>query len=390
MKTKRMMTAALGAVLLALVVPAGAAHRQSPVPAPSQPRANAAPAADPVFDEVASFLAGRPCASSPYKEFQATAEYKSFAASLDKNWADLESKRLKPMRAWSDTEINDSAAATTTLFYPFGGPDALTALVFFPKAARYYLLGLEFVGHMPDFSTVKTENISAYVQNLQAALNDFFKKSYFITKNMNEELTDDKVDGVLPLLCFFLKRSGNVIASIKRLEMSENGELLETPYPGEKKKIRRPFGIRVSFFAEGTDALKEMSYISCDLANGAFGPGKPLFVYLQGLSFETTFIKSASYLMHYREFSSIRDLILDRSRFILQDDTGIPFREFPAGKWDVRLYGEYINPVSDFSGVGQKDLKEAYADTARVKPLPFHLGYHWGTNKDSLLYIVKK
>ncbi|MHB8054816.1 MAG: hypothetical protein ACYDH3_06170 [Candidatus Aminicenantales bacterium] len=387
MKMKRMMVAALGAVLFALAVPSAAAKAAS---SPAPPQANAVPTADLVYDEVASFLAGRPCATSPYKEFQATAEYKSFAASLDKDWADMETKRLKPMRAWAGTEMSDAVGVTTTLFYPFGGPDALTAVVFFPAAAHYDLLGLEFVGHMPDFAGAGAENWPAYIGNLQVALGDFFKKSYFITKNMNEELADNKVDGVLPLLCFFLKRSGNVIASIKRLELSEAGALLETPYPGEKKKLRRPFGIRVSFFAEGFGVLREVSYISCDLANGAFRPESPLFVYLHGLPFETTFLKSASYLMHYKEFSNIRDLILERSRFILQDDTGIPFRDFPAEKWDVRLYGEYINPVSDFSGVGQTDLKDAYAEKARVKALPFHLGYHWGTNKDSILYIVKK
>jgi len=95
-------------------------------------------------------------------------------------------------------------------------------------------------------------------------------------------------------------------------------------------------------------------------------------------------------LMHYREFSRVRDLVLDRSRFILQDDTGIPYRHFSPDEWDIRLYGDYVDPISDFSGVGQPDLKAAYADPAAVKPLPFRLGYHWGSNKGSLLYLVKK
>lgn len=387
---------ALVAVLLALAAPFGGLPSPGPMsqdraqPA-SEPAQNAAAVkADPVFDEAASFLAGRPCRTSPYKEFQAAADYKAYVSWLDKNWTDMENKRLKPMRDWSATEMSGVHGATKTLFYPFGGPDALTAAVFFPDATRYVLLGLEFVGHVPDFSGAGAQNWPAYIANLQTALGDFFKKSYFITKNMSEELADDKVDGVLPLLCFFLKRSGYVIASVERLAVSETGELTESPYPGEKTKLRRPFGIRVSYFTEGSGILKDVSYVSCDLANGAFRPGKPLYAALQGLPFETTFLKSASYLMHYREFSNIRGLILEQSRFILQDDTGIPFREFSADKWDVRLYGEYINPVADFTGVGQPDLKDAYLDTARVKSLPFHLGYHWGTNKDSLLFVVKK
>jgi hypothetical protein len=83
-------------------------------------------------------------------------------------------------------------------------------------------------------------------------------------------------------------------------------------------------------------------------------------------------------------------MILNKSRFVLEDDTGIPFRYFPAKDWDAQLYGEYIKPVSDFKGVEQFDLEAAYADAAKVKKLPFHLGYHWGTNKDSILYFKKK
>ena len=387
MKT-RLFFAALGAALIAL--PAFCRDQAQAVPVPQPGLSGLVLTADPVFDEAASFLAGRPCRTSPYKEFQAAADYKAFVSWLDKNWTEMENKRLKLIRDWSADEIGDVHAATKTLFYPFGGPDALTAAAFFPNATRYVLLGLEFVGHVPDFAGAGAQNWPAYIANLQAALGDFFKKSYFITKNMTEELADDKVDGVLPLLCFFLKRSGSTIASIKRLAVSDSGEIIESPYPGEKTKLRRPFGIRIAYFADGSGVLKDISYVSCDLANGAFRPGKPLFAALQGLPFESTFLKSASYLMHYREFSFIRGLILERSRFILQDDTGIPFREFSADKWDVRLYGEYINPVADFTGVGQPDLKDAYLDTARVKPLPFHLGYHWGTNKDSLLFGVKK
>ncbi|MCX6566054.1 MAG: hypothetical protein NTW38_06470 [Candidatus Aminicenantes bacterium] len=392
MKPKGVEIAVLGAVLLMFACqskPAGASASPAPQDV-SVPVEKAEPPVDPVYNEIASFLAGRPCATSPYKEFQETEEYRAFAAALDKSWADLETKRLQLMRDWTGTELADAVAATTTLFYPFGGPDALTALVLFPKASRYLLLGLEFVGRMPEFDIGDAAKVSAYFQNLQASLTDFFNKSYFITKNMNEELAGDKVDGVLPLLCFFLKRSGNMISSVKRLEFTEKGEILESAYPGEPKKFRRPYGIRVSFFADGTDVLKEMSYISCDLADAAFRKEKPVTVYLSGLPFETTFVKSASYLMHYKEFSNIRNLILDRSRFVLEDDTGIPYKDFPPETWESRLYGEYIKPVADFSGVDQPDLKEAYTDPAKVKSLPFHLGYHWGTNKDSLLYFVKK
>ncbi|MBN1939112.1 MAG: hypothetical protein JW843_05975 [Candidatus Aminicenantes bacterium] len=345
---------------------------------------------DPVYDEIASFLAGRPCRTAPYMEFQETDEYRAYAAALEEQWAAMESARLGPIRTWAEREIAESRAAAATLFYPFGGPDGLTPLVLYPGAAHYLLLGLEFVGRMPEFQASEAEKAARYILSVQDALEDFFKKSYFITKNMNAELADDKVDGVLPILCFFLKRSGYTISSVRRLEISEKGAAVESPYPGEQRKRRRPFGVRIAFFAEGTSVPRDMSYISCDLENKAFGEGTPLDLYLQGLPFETTFVKSASYLMHYREFSRIRELVLARSRYILQDDTGIPFRHFKPEKWDVRLYGTYAPPVADFKNLDQPDLQAAFEEPGRAKSLPFPIGYHWGTKKVALLSIVKK
>jgi hypothetical protein len=343
-----------------------------------------------VYDEVARFISGLPCASEPLKTLQETAEWKSFAEALGKNWADLDTKRLQPMKTWGGTEMAEANAVTKVLFYPFGGPDFLTAFLLFPNADAYVLLGLEFVGKLPDFEQAIPQHIGTYTANLLAALSDFFNKSYFITKNMNETLTDNKVDGVLPVICFFLEKTGHKIVGINRSELLENGELLEADFAVPKTRFRRPYGVRIDFVTNGSDRIRTVHYFSCDLVDDVFRKDSPFYLYLNNLSFETTFIKSASYLMHYKEFSNIRNMVLTKSRFVLEDDTGIPYRYFPAKDWEAQLYGEYIKPVKDFAGVEQKDLKEAYDEPARVKKLPFHLGYHWGTSKDSILYFKRK
>jgi len=350
---------------------------------PSQGAAN-------VYDEVARFISGLPCSTEPLKTLQESAEWINFSETLGKNWADLETKRLEPMKNWAVAEMAEANAATRVLFYPFGGPDFLTAFLLFPHADAYVLLGLEFVGKLPDFAKALPQQVGNYTGNLTAALSDFFHKSYFITKNMNATLTDDKVDGVLPVICFFLEKTGHKIVGINRSELLAKGELLEADIAVPRKRFRRPYGVRIDFVTSGSDRVRTVHYFSCDLVDDVFREDSPFYLYLDNLSFETTFIKSASYLMHYREFSNIRNIILAKSRFVLEDDTGIPYRYFPAKDWEAQLYGEYIKPVSDFAGVEQKDLKEAYADPARVKKLPFHLGYHWGTSKDSILYFKRK
>jgi hypothetical protein len=386
MRTTRFV-AFLAVVTIAIFLPLFAAaelHGQEAAQArPPQPAVY-------VYDEVARFISGLPCSSEPLKTLQDSGEWKNFAQALGKNWTDLETKRLQPMRTWADMEMGEANPATKVLFYPFAGPDFLTAFLMFPNANVYVLLGLEFVGKLPDFGQATPQHVGAYTANLMAALSDFFNKSYFITKNMNATLTDNKVDGVLPVICFFLEKTGHKIVGICRSELLEKGQLSETDFAIPKKRFRRPYGVRIDFVTSGSDSVRTVHYFSCDLADDVFRKESPFYLYLDSLSFETTFIKSASYLMHFKEFSNIRNMVLAKSRFVLEDDTGIPYRYFPAKDWEALLYGEYVKPVKDFAGFEQKDLKEAYADPAKVKKLPFHLGYHWGTSKDSILYFKRK
>jgi hypothetical protein len=365
------------AAVLFLAGLAGAAQ-----PAARSPLAGAA-------DDAARFISGLPCAAEPLRKLQDSAEWKSFSERLEASWAELETKRLAPMRIWAGTELVMANQETRTIFYPFGGPDLLTPLILFPHADTYVLLGLEFVGKLPRFDKAALGNVQAYFDDLTLALSDFINKSYFITRNMDATLYGDKVEGVLPLLCFFLKRTGFVISSVKRLDILPTGEWSEVD-PARARPARRPYGCKVEFFAPGTERLRTVYYFSADLADEAFKKDSPFHAALMKLDFETTYIKSASYLMHYATFSNIRNLILSKSRVVLEDDTGIPYKDFPASEWIGQLYGAYVDPVSDFKGVGQADLRAAYADPAAVKPLPFHLGYHWSTSKDSVLFFRKK
>jgi hypothetical protein len=72
--------------------------------------------------------------------------------------------------------------------------------------------------------------------------------------------------------------------------------------------------------------------------------------------------------MHYGSFSYIRDLCLKKSKYILQDDTGIPYKHFLAG-WKLNVWGVYEMPIRDFSGVFQSDLDAYYKADSTLKSL---------------------
>jgi hypothetical protein len=341
------------------------------------------------YDDIAKIIAGIPCSSSSLEKVQNSNVWKSFKKSIDNDWFELEAKRLQFINNWAYIELFAPNKKTELLFYPFGGPDCLTALQFFPNARNYILIGLEPVGNLPDVEKWKPQYMESYLEDLKLSVSDFFKRSYFISKNMNKNLYTDKIDGVLPLICFFLKRNGDKIIYIKRITFDEMGNDLEESYITNVERYKRPYGIKISFSQESSGILKNMYYFSCDISDKSFNKTSKFFLYLEKIDTMTVLIKDASYLLHYNNYTMIRNLILNKSQFILQDDTGIPYRFFKGINWEVKFYGHYTKPVKDFSGVEQPDLANAYK-AGNIEKLPFDLGYHWRENADALMLIQRK
>ena len=93
-------------------------------------------------------------------------------------------------------------------------------------------------------------------------------------------------------------------------------------------------------------------------------------------------------MTHHADFSIIRDLVLNNSTAVLQDDSGIPYRFFAAPTWHVQLYGDYERPYGTFRWLEQKDLREAYKASG-PKPLPFRIGYGFSRQPSNMLFATK-
>ena len=127
-----------------------------------------------------------------------------------------------------------------------------------------------------------------------------------------------------------------------------------------------------------SSGVRRLRYFSLNLQDSRLVRKKGTIKYLASLPESDTLIKSASYLMHHQNFSQIRATILAKSRMVIEDDSGIPFRFFDSAAWDVRLHGVYTDPIALFANWRQDDLKLAFsARDARKEnlPLDFAIGY---------------
>lgn len=322
--------------------------------------------------------------------------YKKYASEMDANFLKIDENRLSKMRKWSKTELKTEQEKPCTLFYPFSGPDILHALAFYPNATQYVMIAMERPGDMPNIQKMDSASSAYYLNSVYQSLQDIFEKSYFITHKMIEDLQKVKVNGVTPLLCVFLERTGHSVVSIHKKHLNDNGTI--SALPADSLPTHVNDFIEIYFRTPGTDTLRKITYFRANLGDQTFEKlpslkeNKTLQNYLNSLPDFYMYAKSASYLMNYGTFSAIRNICLTKSKSILQDDTGIGFQYFDKKVWKLKLYGHYVTPVRDFKGVYDAGLAAAYAqDSTNVKQLDFSLGYHWGNiNNQNLMKADRK
>jgi hypothetical protein len=342
---------------------------------------------DTLTDDVVSFISGMEHGKTGCLALlDSTTKWKQLAVRIDSGFRDLDTSRFAKMIKWADSELKDRKGSTT-LFYPFGGPDFLNANIFYPNADKYILIGLEPIGGLPDLCNMPDDQINKYIEDVRYSLKDIFKRSYFITGNMIGALKKSSVNGAVPVISLFIKRNGYNIVSINHVGIDENGTCISTDSIKNIKYLTQ--GIKIDFAGDTGRLIQSVYYFQTDISDEGLKKNQGFQKYLSLLPESYTYLKAASYLMHGKDFSMIRNTVFEKSKSVLQDDSGIAYRYFEKDKWDIRLYGKYGRPGKEFSWINETDLAKAYTDPS-VKPVPFTLGYNWRTQNINMLYAVRK
>lgn len=340
------------------------------------------------FHYISALLSGVKEEGNPYNHLFDTAAWKENEKFINDSWKKLEVNRLNKLEKWSSTELKETNEKCTTVFYPFSGPDFLTANSFFPQADKIFMLGLEPIGVLPEIDKFANTDAKDYCTDFKNSLYDIFQRSYFITSYMQRDFQKQKVNGLLPVLSFFITKTGHEITNIQYLVKYNNDSIGEQPYTTKQK----PFGVKVT--CTKNNLTKTIYYFKYDVSNKQFNDTCVFYKYINGVTPQSvTYIKSASYLLHANFMSNMKQLILKNSNYILEDDTGIPYNDIEKTKaYDMKLYGKYTKPVKDFPYLKMQTgiVKAFETDSANIPKLPFHLGYHWQSKTDLLIYAKKK
>jgi hypothetical protein len=335
-------------------------------------------AADPITaNDTARFLAGMsPSEQSPLAALTKDPAWQRHARFFDAAFGHLEERQLSKIRAWAGVNL---AAPRPTMFYMFSGPDFLYADAFYSKATTYVLSALEPVGSVPDLA--RLPSLGSTLNDIERSMSSILNFSFFITKHMKTDLRAGQVSGTLPILYVFLARSGKTIRDVSPISLDDKGGVHFSSDDAGKNATQ---GVRITFV--GSDGVERMLYyFSTDLSNSGV-QNSGFLKFCQTLAPGNSLIKSASYLLHAGNFTTVRNFLLANSATIIQDDSGIPLGDYDPRKWRFFPFGRYAGPISEFPGRYQASYAELFR---RSQPMDFGIGYRWRSYESNLLLSVR-
>jgi hypothetical protein len=330
-------------------------------------------------NDVARFLAGlEPAADSPLGALTRDRTWQHHARSLDVAWAGLEHRRLAKIRAWSAANLTQPQPV---VLYMFSGPDFLYVDAFFPNRTTYVMSGLEPVGQVPTVSEGMRRTLSSDLAGLRASVGSSLNYSFFKTQQMRQTLSATRYRGVLPVLYLFLARSGKTIHEVTLIGIDGDGKVV----PAGARDAAQ--GVKITFSGGDGAPMQTLYYVQTDVSD--HGLKKTGFLkFCEELGAADGFIKSASYLLHNNNFSTMRNFLLERTVALVQDDSGIPVRYFKSEEWRLHPFGRYRGPIPLFTARYQSQLNQVYR-RANPPQLEFGVGYRWRPNESNLLLAVK-
>lgn len=332
------------------------------------------------LNAAAHFMAGLADSRSSIAQTPAWKEHTDFMRAA---WSRLDGRQVAAMTAWRDAELGRACPAGGTLMYPFSGPDFLNAHWLFPGCGTIVMFGLEPIGEVPDIDALSDRAQARLAADVRIAMKNFINRNYFITDYMARQLGTSHLRGVLPVFALSMALSGMEIVSIKPNQLAP----LPREKPAEGRPMRQLKGVTIEYLAPGSATPRRVHYFTVDAADKGLAHYPEFLAYVRSLAPATTFIKSASYLLHGSEFRQMRSALLDISDVIVQDDTGVPYAMLEDHGWNVHLHGRYGRPIPPFGRSYQVALSRAYK--AQVPPpLPFTFGYQYHDLRDSRSNLI--
>lgn len=288
----------------------------------------------------------------------------------------------------------EPAGLPTTVVYPFGGGDLVTALTAYPDAREITTISLELPGDPRRIHAMSKDSLERSLQQLRRELGELL----FVDDYSRSETLKKTQRGDLPAeLCFFLTAlavHGYEPVGLRYFALNPDGtihylgddeiERAERTLAVHRKGTWTPPDFSESFAnteltfrkkgeAEGAP-LRVHRHLAVNLSDDFLEKNPALIRHLEAKGRVSAMTKAASYLLWKDGFSRVRNYLLGHLDFMVSDSTGIPPRFALSAGLVQETYGTFR---SSLLGANRED-NLAFAALWKKQParkLPFRFGY---------------
>jgi len=346
------------------------------------------------FNDIARLLAGlEQEAGSDLKAYDTLQVSKEYRKSINEFFAKLKKDNFGKIEKFRESELKDINTDSMTIFYPFSGPDFAHIAVLFPGARTTIMFGLEPVGNVPDIKGASNVEMAQLFKALRISIDSIAPLGYFMTNEMGRDFHRvSDLNGNLPVIATFMAQWGYRILDVKKFTVSPDGKVADS-IPGVKdqhsNKDHFVSGGMIEYMFPNEDYTRKVYYFSQDVSDEYLKLTPQFLTFVNSFKYDVTFLKAASYLCSWMH--TVRNTIMQNTKIVVQDDSGIPVKYFESDKWDMRFYGKYSRTLKVFQkAFFQQELKQMYDTCKTVKPIDFAFGYGVRINQSNLMIAKKK
>ena len=285
------------------------------------------------------------------------------------------------------------AGTPTTVVYPFGGGDLVSALTTYPDARDLTTMSLEHSGDPRRLSAITTKALLAdSLELIRATSNGLLYASDSKTENLMKGQRGE-IPGQLAFFLTALAIHGFEPVGLKYFKIEKDGTLHYftageiAALQGQEAKLLRgkwtepDFSMAFSnseltFVKKGEDpatAARVHRHIAWDLSDPAIAK-TGIIAWLGGKGPIAAMTKAASYLLWREDFSRVRKYLLRHMTLMISDSTGIPPHWATAAGFSQETWGSFEVSFLEASESINAEFRALWAAQPK-RTLPFRYGY---------------
>jgi hypothetical protein len=309
---------------------------------------------------------------------------------------DLEKKTAKYKDTWVQVaepflQKLKPGGLPTTVVYPFGGGDLISALTTYPEATDITTMSLEHAGDPRRVDHLDNKQLEASLKLIRQTATGLLTANDSKTENLMKGQRGE-LPGQLSFFLIALAVHGYEPVSLRYIRVAKDGKVegltaediakLEgNNAPLLRKVWTSPdFSVAFSnaeltFVKKGGDPKKDARvhrHFAANLDDTGFGEDPGMQAYLKNKGKVVAMTKAASYLLWRDGFSKIRSYLLDNMEFMISDSTGVPPEFATKAGFEQQAFGRFSESFLNANPTYNEEFRKLFAN---AQELPFRYGY---------------